>query len=57
MEIGRIEWNIKCPKCGQPYSTLDPAKIVPEHKAQGVVCPGSGMTGIQIGKKINPKII
>jgi hypothetical protein len=58
MEIGRIQWRIKCPKCSEEFWTYDPEKKVPRHEAKGTttLCGGSEEVGTVIDRRIQPKI-
>jgi hypothetical protein len=58
MEIGRIQWLIKCRRCSEEFWTYDPEKKVPRHEAKGstTLCAGSEQVGTAIGCKIDPKI-
>lgn len=58
MEIGRLKYKIRCPKCDECEWTYDPQKKLSTHtnKNTNTECPGSGMEGREIDRKVDPKI-
>ena len=56
MEVDRIQWKVRCPDCDLEFWTNDPKKILPQHREKGTNanCSGSGKTGVEIDRIVNP---
>lgn len=58
METGKIQYSKRCPECKYSFETPDPQAKVPLHKMGDSMmnCPGSGKIGIDLGRRLDPKI-